>query len=116
MSQTVSRNITSGKTFISPTDYQLYIDTTSGIATVVLPKIQTVFNTYTNNLGSPNSIFGFRFKDIGNNASVNKIVFEGMDNDVVNGVQKFDVTTSGASGILMISGINNGNYIFIKPN
>jgi hypothetical protein len=43
MSQTISRNITSGKTFISPTDYQLYIDTTSGIATIVLPKIQTIF-------------------------------------------------------------------------
>jgi hypothetical protein len=111
MSQTVSRNITSGKTFLSPTDYQLYIDSTGGEVTVVLPKIQTIFNYFNNNSGNSGFIFGFRFKDIGNNAAVNKIVFEGMDNDVVNGVQKFDVTTNGASGILIISGINNYTFV-----
>jgi hypothetical protein len=108
------RTITAGKTFISPTDYTLYIDTTSGIATVVLPKIETLYSSFKNVLGNPNAIFGFRFLDIGNNASVNKIVFEGMDDDKVNGGQIYEVTDDGASGLILVSGGNN--YILVNDN
>lgn len=107
-----SRTIGAGKTFLSPTDYQIYISTIDGVATVVLPKIETIFNSFINTFGNPNSIFGFRFKDIGGNASVNKIIFEGMDDNKVNGVQKFEVTTNGASGVVLISGINN--YVLVS--
>jgi hypothetical protein len=108
------RTITAGKTFISPTDYTLYIDTTSGIATVVLPKIETLYSSFKNVLGNPNAILGFRFLDIGNNASVNKIVFEGMDGDKVNGGQIYEVTDDGASGLILVSGGNN--YILVNDN
>lgn len=111
MSQTTSRNITSGKTFISPTDYQLYIDSTGGEVTVVLPKIQTIFNYFNNNSGNSGFIFGFRFKDVGGSAATNNIIFEGMDNDVVNGSRTYIVSTNSASGLLIISGINNYTFV-----
>lgn len=110
------RTITAGKTFISPTDYTLYIDTTGGIATVVLPKIETLYSSFKNVLGNPNAIFGFRFLDIGNNASVNKIVFEGMDDDKVNGGQIYEVTDDGASGLILVSGGNNYHLINDKED
>lgn len=106
-----SRNVAAGTTFLSPTDYQVYIDTTNGIATVVLPKISTVFSSFTSSFGNSNSIFGYRFKDVGGVAATNKIIFEGMDDDKINGVRKYEVETNGASGILIISGINNYTFV-----
>jgi hypothetical protein len=109
-----SRTITEGTTYISPTDYTLAIDTTNGIATLVLPEISNVYKTFKNALGNPITIFGFRFIDIGNNASVNKIVFQTIGNDKINGVQQIEITNDGESGMILVSAGNN--YILLNDN
>jgi hypothetical protein len=100
-----TRTIAAGKTFLSPTDLYISIDVTLGVATMVLPKISTVFdNTSVNNIYS---YIGIRFFDLINNASVNNIIVEAADGDFVNGQSKITLNTNGVGGLVTPVGSNN---------
>lgn len=100
------RLVGAGKTFLSPTDFIIQVDTSAGAVTLVLPKISTILDSYT-------TIFqymGIRIVDISDNASVNNITIEGFETNVVNGSSLLVLNTNGAGGIFTLIGNNQWSF------
>jgi hypothetical protein len=114
MSNSISRIVGSGRTFLSPTDLFVQANTNdSGQVEIVLPNSQLIFDNF-NNQNTPYNYLGVRIVDIGNNASVNNIVIFAFDNDNVNGGQTITLNTNGAGGIITL--IGEGQWIFDENN
>jgi hypothetical protein len=110
-----TRTVGAGKTFLSPSDLFIKCDTSgSGAVIIVPPKISTIME-YLERTGG---IFysGFRFYDIGNNASVNNIIIECMDDDLVDGVTSITLNQNGIGGVMNFVNINNWLLILNNGN
>ena len=100
------RLVGAGKTFISPTDFIVQVDTSAGAVTLVLPKISTILDSYT----TIYQYVGIRVVDISNNASVNNITIEGFETNVVNSSSSVVLNTNGAGGICTLIGDNQWSF------
>ena len=101
------REIGAGKNFLSPTDFIVQVDTSIGAVEIVMPKINTVLNSYP-------SIFqymGIRFVDISNNASVNNITLTGFETDTINGLTNVVLNKNGIGGTLVLIGDSEWAYL-----
>ena len=101
------RLVGAGKTFISPTDFIVQVDTSAGAVTLVLPKIETILSTYT----TIQQFLGVRFVDISNNASVNNITIEGFERNTINGENTIVLNTNGVGGMISLIGTNQWNFV-----
>ena len=100
------RLVGAGKTFLSPTDFLVQVDTSAGAVTLILPKIATIFASYT-------TIFqymGIRIVDVFDNASVNNITIEGFETNVINTTSSVVLNTNGAGGIFTLIGDNEWSF------
>lgn len=105
-----TRNVGSGKTFLSPTDLFVNCDTSNGLVEIVLPKISTLFDYYSKLGGFVYS--GLRIIDKSKNAGNNNIIVEAMDNDFVGGLKKVQITKNGGGGIVNVMGENDWFFWF----
>ena len=100
------RLVGAGKTFISPTDFIVQVDTSAGAVTLVLPKISTILDSYT----TIYQYVGIRVVDISNNASVNNITIEGFETNVVNSASSVVLNTNGAGGMIYLIGESQWSF------
>jgi hypothetical protein len=106
MAQNDFRIVGAGTTYLSPTDFLIQVDTSAGAVTIILPKIATIFASYT-------TIFqymGIRVVDVSDNASVNNITIQAFETNVVNNSQSVILNTNGAGGIFTLIGNNEWSY------
>ena len=109
MSNSISRIVGAGRTFLSPTDLFVQANTNdSGQVEIVLPNSQLIFDNIDSNTAY--NYIGVRIVDIGNNASVNNIVVYAFDNDSINGGQTITLNTNGAGCIITLIGENQWSF------
>jgi hypothetical protein len=101
------RLVGAGKTFLSPTDFIVQVDTSAGAVTLVLPKIETILGTY----ATIQQFIGVRFVDISNNASVNNITIEGFERNTINAENTIVLNTDGVGGMISLIGTNQWNFV-----
>ena len=101
------RLVGAGKTFLSPTDFIVQVDTSAGAVTLVLPKIDTILSNYT----TIQQFIGVRFVDISNNASVNNITIEGFERNTINAENTIVLNTDGVGGMISLIGTNQWNFV-----
>lgn len=109
MSNSTFRIVGAGITFLSPTDFFIQVDTSSGSVQIVLPKTQTILENQ-NNSNTPYNYVGVRFVDISGNASVNNITFTGFETDVINGSTNIVLNTDDVGGFFTLIGIGQWAY------
>jgi hypothetical protein len=100
------RSVGAGKTYLSPTDFIVQVDTSAGAVELVLPKIDTILATYT----TIQQFMGIRLVDISDNASTNNITLTGFETDNVNGSTNVVLNTNGAGGILTLIGESDWSF------
>jgi len=109
MSNSIFRLVGAGKTFLSPSDFYIQVDTSGGAVEIVLPKTQTIFADI-NNSNTPYTYIGIRFVDVTNNSSVNNITITGFETDVINGQTNVVLSQDGVGGILTLIGEGQWSY------
>jgi hypothetical protein len=96
------RQVGAGVNFLSPTDFLVKVDTSTGSVKLVLPKISTILDAYT----TIYQYIGIRFSDISNNASINNITIEGFETNTINGESTIVLSNNGDGGVLTLIGEN----------
>jgi hypothetical protein len=113
MSNSISRIVGAGRTFLSPTDLFVQANTNdSGQVEIVLPNTKLIFGSTDTNTAY--NYVGIRFIDSGNNSSVNNIVVYAFDDDLINGQQTLTINTNGSGGLINL--IGEGQWIFDENN
>jgi hypothetical protein len=98
----LTRDIGSGVSLVTFGDYELKIDTTSGIAQIILPSVKEWLNVKIN-VGNIFDLQSLRFSDVGGNSATNNITFIASVGDNIGGSSSLVINKNGSSGILIPS-------------
>ena len=94
------RNIGSGVTLATLSDYQFAISTQDGSAIVYLPNVQDWIE-FKQKSGFSGDLQSLRFSDIGGVAAINNITFVAANGNNINGLSSVVINVNNLSGLLI---------------
>jgi hypothetical protein len=100
------RTFTAGIHYLSPTDFNLLIDSSAGGVVLILPAIST-YNDLMVRIGAINQTINYRWQDVSETASTNNIIFQANPQDEVNNGANIVIDTDGAGGTIIKTSEND---------
>jgi hypothetical protein len=107
-----ARNVTAGTTYLSVTNFQVYVNTSAGAVTLYLPSISDIYS-FSQKQGYANGslpVGGFTISDISNNASVNNItIYGGSGNNFSGNINSYVINTNNSSVVFKVASDTSWN-------